>query len=859
MEMTVSKASVGYEQPWHSLLVEDTLVALGATRAGLTSSRAEELLRSSGPNRLSLKKQDSWIEEFFESFTEPLQLLLVGVAVLSFVFGELGDALAILGVIILTATVETFSEVRAARAISALDTLTAPHARAIRDGNPATVEAVRVVPGDVLVLQAGDVVAADARLLEAHGIRVDESALTGEAVSTSKSVSPVPVDADLATWTSLVFSGTYVVDGHGRAVVVETGPRTELGRITAAALTEVTPRTPLQDAMRDLARVVLILAVIVSVGVPLLGLLVAGQSPQDMLLTALTMFFATVPEELPILVTTLLAVGGLQLARKGALLRRLSAGEALGTITYLLTDKTGTLTQNRMVLTEIRGDRERVLTVALAAQGGPHADSTEPMDRVIAATAAAELPLPTMNVLDVAEPLGVWPFDPDRKRVSRAWQDQTGAWLAVGGAPETILAVTPHALHSDWEQVCAAAAAQGRRVIAFASRPLTPTEVQALRSAPEALPQAMEMEQDLRIDGIVTFDDPLREGVPEAVAELRQAGVATLMITGDHPATGRAVADKAGLPDGPTLRGGAEMATYDDATLTKQLKDGTVVGRATPSDKLRLVRLLQAAGSPVAVTGDGVNDAPALAAANVGIAMGKRGTDLARQAAGLVLTDDSYPTIVRALEKGRSITSQLRRAVAFYLGAKLGFVTVMAVALLAGHPVPFAPVHIVLLEMFMDIGASIAFVSEPVAPGAMRQPPRSAGRFIDGTFLIALVTVALTLVAAVIPTYLFLLSTGADEGQARAAAILAWLASHALIAWTVRARPGLSWAANPAFPIWAGLSIACGLVVATTPVGAVLRLEALAAPQLLAVAGATLIAVLIATALRPLSAGSGRL
>lgn len=252
--MAVSTATEAYIPSWHSLPVEDTLVALGVDRAGLTSVRAEDLLQSSGPNRLSVKKQDSWIEEFFESFTEPLQLLLVAVAVLSFLFGEVGDALAILGVIILTAAVETFSEVRAARAISALDTLTAPHARVIRDGSPVTVEAIQVVPGDVLVLQSGDVIAADARLLEANGIRVDESALTGEAVSTSKSVPPVPVDADLATRTSLVFAGTHVVDGHGRAVVVETGPRTELGRIGSAALTGVTPRTPLQEAMRQLAR-----------------------------------------------------------------------------------------------------------------------------------------------------------------------------------------------------------------------------------------------------------------------------------------------------------------------------------------------------------------------------------------------------------------------------------------------------------------------------------------------------------------------------------------------------------------------------------------------------------------------------
>ncbi|MEC5181541.1 cation-translocating P-type ATPase [Arthrobacter sp. CG_A4] len=847
---------------WHAMAADEALTTLGSGREGLSSRRAGELLDRNGPNRQHPRKQESWLEEFLESFTEPLQLLLIVVAVLSFVFGELMDALAILGVIVLSAAVETTSEVRASRAITALEDLSAPHARVLRDGTRVSVDAAAVVPGDVLVLEAGDIIAADARILDAHGLRVDESMLTGEAVSAGKSTTAVAEGADLASRSSLVFAGTHVMDGQGTAVAVSTGPGTELGRIGTAATTQAEQRTPLQQAMKELARLVLILAVLVSVAVPLLGIFVAGQRPQDMLLTALTMVFATVPEELPILVTVLLAVGGLQLARRGALLRRLAAGEALGSITHLLTDKTGTLTQNRLVLHEVRGTRERVLSVALAAQGGPSAGSKEPMEQAIAAAAAKELPLRDLQTLMTGPVLGVWPFDPDRQRVARAWQDGSGAWLAVGGAPEAVLAAARAGQAGDWSAQAASLAAQGRRVIAFASRPLSDRETLMLADAgPDGGPVAAELERDLSVAGLVVFDDPLREGVREAVAELHGAGVATLVVTGDHPDTGRAVASAAGLAAGPTLRGGAALASMDDDELAGRLVDGTVVGRATPSDKLRLVRLLQSRGHRVAVTGDGVNDAPALAAADVGIAMGLRGTDLARQAAGLVLTDDAYPTVVRAVEKGRSVASQLRRAVAFYLGAKVALVAAMTAALLAGHPVPFAPAHIVLLELFMDIGASLAFVSEPVAPAAMCRPPRPAGaRFVDRDFLTALSAVGLTLALAVIPAYLILSATGADTGQARAGAVFAWLAGHVLIAWTLRARPGLSWRANPAFPAWAAAATGSGLAAVTwPPAAAALRLTPLTGQQLAVTVAAVAAATALAVLLRRFGASTARL
>jgi Ca2+-transporting ATPase len=320
----------------------------------------------------------------------------------------------------------------------------------------------------------------------------------------------------------------------------------------------------------------------------------------------------------------------------------------------------------------------------------------------------------------------------------------------------------------------------------------------------------------------------LRKGVPDAVADLAGAGVATIVVTGDHPATARAIAAQAGLPAGYLLARGDDADAITDAELNARLGHGTVIARASPSTKHRIVALLQRRGEIVAVTGDGANDAPALAAADVGIALGRRGAELARAAADVVLTNDAYPTVVAAIAKGRNITAQLRRAVAFYLGAKLALVAVLVGALAAGLPTPFRPVHIVLLEIFMDLGAVVAFVAEPVAPGAMQRPPRPAkARFLDGSVLAAIATTAFALTLAVLPSYVLLARAGATPQQARAGAVLTWLVVHVVIAWALRSRPSLSWLTNPAFPIWAAAAMATGIVVATTHLGRLVHLDPL--------------------------------
>jgi Ca2+-transporting ATPase len=400
------------------------------------------------------------------------------------------------------------------------------------------------------------------------------------------------------------------------------------------------------------------------------------------------------------------------------------------------------------------------------------------------------------------------------------WRDGGGAWVAVKGAPEAVLeacAISGAERAAVLERV-AALADDGLRVIAVAER-----------RADRVPRDAADAEADLAFVGLAAFRDPLRAGVGDAVAELGHAGVRTIVVSGDHPETVAATAREAGVHVSEVMHGGAPLDALDDDGLAARLRGEAVIARATPEDKLRLVRVLQDRGEAVAVTGDGVNDAPALAAANVGIAMGARGTDLAREAADLVLVDDAYPTIVGAVEGGRGLASQLRRAVAFYLGAKIGLVAVIAVPLALGLPAPFHPVHIVILELFMDVGASIAFVSDPPTRGAMDQPPRDpARRFLDDTQVSAIGLTAAAHTAAVLPTFLIVHARSGTD-MAIAAAVAGWLTANVAIAWTLRARPGLPLRSNVAFPAWAVFAVASAAVLSLTAAGATLGVEPLTA------------------------------
>ena len=821
----VSRANTAPPVSVYAAPLADVWQRTGSRPVGLRPEEVAE--RRTAAVRTERGRTSSVLKEIVESVVEPLQLLLVVVGILSAIFGELRDAIAIFSVIVLVSAVEAISEVRATRALRALRELSAPHALVRRAGVAVTVPVAALVVGDVLLVQAGTVVAADARVVEADGLATDESRLTGEPMAAAKGTEPVDADTPLAERSSMLHAGTAVVAGAGEGIVVALGDETEIGRLGRLVAQAKEPPTPLQGAMAELARAALIVAVAACVLVPLIGVL-RGRSPREMLLDGLTLAFATIPEELPILVTVLVALGGLRLAQHGVLLRRLRAAEAVGAMTVLLADKTGTLTENRLLIERIDGDRARVLAAAAAAHGA--AAAQDPVDRALVEAAAEPAS---------AERLARYPFDPVRRRESAVWRGPGGLWVAVKGAPEAVLdacALSETERLSLLERV-AQLAEDGLRTIAVAERRVATIP----RNAADA-------EAELDFVGLAAFRDPLRPGVVDAVAELAQAGVRTIVVSGDHPETVAAAAREAGVRAPEVLHGGAALDALDDDELVERLRGEAVIARATPEDKLRLVRILQEHGETVAVTGDGVNDAPALAAANVGIAMGARGTDLAREAADLVLVDDAYPTIVGAVAGGRGLASQLRRAVAFYLGAKIALVVVIAVPLALGLPAPFHPVHIVVLELFMDVGASVAFVSEPAAPAMMDRAPRDpASRFLDGTQLSAIALTAAGLTAAVLPAFL-IVHAQSGAGMAIAAAVAGWLIANVAIAWSLRARPGLRLRRNVAFPLWALVALVAAFLLSLTQAGAALGVEPLTLGALAITAGVATVGVVITAA-----------
>lgn len=790
---------------------------------GLTGAEAATRHRRHGPNRWVVPRRVTFLRVLTDEVTEPMMLLLAAIAVLYGVWGRFDDTVAVVVIIAAVVGVEVFAEFRAKSVIASLGELTAPTTPVVRDGSTVSVDVTDVVPGDLVPLAAGSRVPADLRLVESWGLRVDESTLTGEPVAAPKDAARVlPGDTALAERANLVFAGTTVVAGRARGVVVATGTATELGTLTGLVVAARPPRTPLQQAMRELAGSLATLAIAFSVLVPLIGVL-TGRPWREMVLTGLTLAFATVPEELPIIVSLVLGLGAHRLSRRRGLVRRLRAAEALGLVTVLATDKTGTLTRNRMAVARIEPapgtDGDTVVALGAACtETAPEPDgdwSGDPTD-VAFLVAARDRGLPTP-----AEPVARFPFDPGRETMTVVLPAGASgtATVVTTGSPESVLARCAAPSPETAGRV-AVLAARGLRVIAVASRP-----------APRVPATVGDAERDLVLAGLVALSDPPRPGAAGAVAAARRAGVRVVMLTGDHPACARAVAAEVGIDPDPVLTG-RDLDGLDDATLAAAVASTPVFARVTPAHKLRLVTALQAGGEVVAVTGDGVNDAPALARADVGVAMGSSGTDVAREAAGLVLADDDVATLTRALHEGRTLHGNLRKGVAYYLACKAGLVATVAAGVLTGMAVPFTPIQIVVLEMFMDIAGSATFAAEPAERDAMTRPPRDPGaRFLDRDLLGDLAAGAVALFVAVGGLYLVTAS--------QTVAFVAWLSGHLALAWVMRTertpvlRSGLS--ANRFLPWWTVVTAAAVWVATTVPaLRDTLRLTPLTGPQWIA-------------------------
>jgi Ca2+-transporting ATPase len=601
--------------------------------------------------------------------------------------GQIADAIAIGIIVVVNGFVGFFQEYRAERAVLALRSMTAPRARVVRDGRPTVVPAAEVVPGDLLLLEAGDLVAADARVLEAHRLTVNEALLTGESAPVEKRAAAAAADAPLAERWDMVFSGTSVSNGTGLVEVVATGMRTELGKIAHLLASAEESETPLQ---RRLARVsqMLLYVCIGIVGVVAVAGLVRGNRLLDVFLSAVSLAVAAVPEGLPAVVTIALALGVQRMASRHVLVRKLPAVETLGCATVICTDKTGTLTTGVMAVRELWGsDHAKLLGAAAACSdatlGADERSGVGDPTELALLVAAAERGIHRSDIERIRPRTLITPFDSQRKRMSVLRTDGT---LYVKGAVEVVLALCT----SGTEGAAAANAqfaAHGLRVLAVATGP-----------GPE--------ERDLRLLGVVGIADPPRTEAIEAVAVAQQAGITTVMITGDHPETARAIARELGI-----LKPGEQA-------------DELVHARATPEDKLRIVRSWKAKGAVVAMTGDGVNDAPALREAHIGIAMGKGGTEVTREASDMILTDDNFASIIAAVQEGRGIFDNIQKTLVYLLAGNSAELLVMLIAALIGLPLPLLPIQLLWINLATDGLPALALVVDPVAPDALKRPPR---------------------------------------------------------------------------------------------------------------------------------------
>lgn len=729
---------------WHTLEVTETFSKLSSSADGLTTAESSQRIGEYGLNQLPEVQRRSLLKMLLSQFSDFMILVLLAAALISGFVGEPQDTIAILVIVLLNAVIGAVQEFRAERAVAALKAMAAPEARVLRDGQPVTLSASEIVPGDVVFLEAGDVVPADLRLFDVDDVQADESALTGESNSVEKQSSVlVDVGLPIGDRENLAFKSSLITHGNGRGVVIATGLDTEIGRIATLLRGEASVKTPLQIRLSRFGRYLALAVVAICVVVFTAGLL-QGQPAMLMFLTAVSLAVAAIPEALPAVVTIALAFGAHKLVRHNALVRNLPAVETLGSVTYICTDKTGTLTQNRMTVERIYCAGETLgalpfpgsdspgiyksLGVAMALSNDvmevDNSPSGEPTE--LALFEAALNYGFDKSILEEQYPrLAVIPFESERMRMTTIHQAGQGIIAIVKGAPEQVLSQCETSLGASqagsfqYQDILAEAerlANEGYRIIAFAQREYT--------SLPEQI-NAEEVERNLSFIGLVALIDPPRSEVPEAVSDCLSAGITPVMITGDHPGTAMAIARRLGiLANDRGLLTGEELTALDDHDFARRVEDIRVYARVSPEQKLRIVKALQENGEFVAMTGDGVNDAPALKRAGIGVAMGKKGTDVAREASDMVLLDDDFATIVSAVRAGRRIFDNIRKFIKDTMSSNSGEIWTLFLAPFLGLPIPLMPIHILWINLVTDGLPGLAFTAEPAEPGIMTRPPR---------------------------------------------------------------------------------------------------------------------------------------
>lgn len=793
------------------------MVTADASAQGLSTKEAEKRFAEYGPNLLKIPRRVTFGAIFKEEVQEPMILLLLVVAVFYTLWGKVEDALTIFVVITLLVFAEVWNEYRAKKAVNALSIFAAPKTKSIRDGKVTEIDTENIVPGDVLILAPGTRIAADCTCTASFSLEVDESSLTGESYPQEKGVS-----AEL-------YAGTMVVSGQGMARVVSTAKNTRMGKIYGLSLEIKPPKTALQLAMKSLAKSLVKIAVFFSLLIMAVGIL-RGNDPKEMVLVGLALAFATIPEELPIIITMILGLGSYKLSKEKFLVKKLKAAETLGDATVILTDKTGTITESRMSVVSVypKGKEKDVLRAVLSSLTAISLSAT---DKALRGKASA-LGLRS----DSSEILRERSFGNGRKTMSLLRKTKKGLMLFTIGAPEEILKMSEGG--APLRKVLDEEAGKGRRVIAVALRPVPESEKQKPFET---------LEKNLAIAGLISLEDPPREGVKDTIGRIQRAGIRTIMVTGDHAKTAAFIAKSVGIPFEKILTG-EEIDRLSDAKLQSAVKEVSVFARATPEQKYRLVNALHRNGEVVAVTGDGVNDSLALKSADIGISMGVKGTDAAKEASDAVLADDNFVTIGKAVFEGRKFYDNLRKGVKYYLSVKVALVLVFLMPLLLGLPLPFAPIQIIILELFMDLAASAGFVAEPSERAIYTRPPQRGGTFL-GSLLPGIFASGTSLFAAVTLTYGYALSQGMPLVRAQSFAFVAWMIGHILLAYISRSEKETLFALGPfsnrIMNLWASLVFAFLLAAMVIPsVGSNVRLITLTLEEVATICVISILALL---------------
>ncbi len=770
---------------WHARPLDEVIQLLETSRSGLTENVAKERLERVGPNRLSPTKPTPALVILVDQFKSVVVLLLIAASLISLALGDRVESVAIGAVLVINTLVGFITELRARRAMEALLQFDVSKATVMRSGQLHSVDAATVVPGDVVQLHHGLLIPADARLLDTSDLRADESALTGESMPVEKQPdAQLEPGTPLADRTNMVYKGTIAASGTATAVVTATGGATEIGRIGRLVGTIETKRTPLERRLDQLGRRLVWLALGVAALVAALG---AWQgAPLGLVVeTGIALAVAAVPEALPAVATIALAVGVHRMARRRALVRRLPAVEALGSATVVCTDKTKTLTSGQMTLMRIwtagemfdvhaapakDGPAKQALEVgALASRPQPRTEGDrkndgDPVDRALL-DAAVRAGLDRSALMAQRPQQATIPFASSRQFMASFHRESDGVAAYIKGAPRRVLEMSQHVVTQNGErpldneqrqgvlQANDAMASGGLRVLALARGSVASAEEAGLGG--------------LTFIGLIGFADPPAEGVKEAIARLRTAGLRTIMLTGDQRATAAAVGRELGLLEsGHTIVDGREVESLSDEDLTAALRRATAFSRITPEHKLRLVRALQAEGEIVAMLGDGVNDAPALRQADIGVAMGTRGTDVAKEAAAIVLQDDRFDTIVAAVEEGRVIFDNIRKFVFYLFSCNVAEVLVLLLAALAALPMPLLPMQILWLNMVTDTFPALALALEPADDDVMARPPRDpADTLLSRRFVASVLGYGLLITGATMGAFLLYVNGAAAKAQ----------------------------------------------------------------------------------------------